>query len=186
MEEIRGAFPDYSIIAIGRKGGNNSEAIPIMFDSNIYECYSNGTFWLSQAPDSVGSIGWDAKHPRIATWAILKNKNSERLICVVNTHLDHVGKNARLEGVKLIKRRMKNIAEEMPILLCGDMNCSAISQPYYSVLNDEYLMYNAYQIAKNRKNQVDVEEINIPKEEKKDGVYLTDHCPVVANIGCLK
>lgn len=213
MRYLVRALTEYDCVGDSPKVVTGEEYLPIFYKRTEYECLESGTFWLSETPDSAGSKGWDGKHTRRATWAQLKSPQNGRIFCVVNTHLDHVGKIARLEGMKLIKKQMKDIAAEMPVLLCGDMNFNAISASYYSALNDEFLMYNAYQIAKDRKgvnysyhafgkalpeekrsmidyifvtNQVDVEEINIPKEEEKDGVYLTDHCPVVVNICFLK
>lgn len=211
LKYLAKVLSEYNLIGDSPKVVKGEEYLPIFYKKTDFVCVDNGTFWLSEYPDSLGSKGWDGKHTRRATWAKFKSIQNDRSFCVVNTHLDHVGKVARLEGIKLIKRRMKTIAEKMPILLCGDMNFSAITQSYYSVLNDDFLMYNAYQIAKTRKGvnyshhafgkvfpeekrsmidyifvtkEVEVKDINIPKEEKKDGVYLTDHCPVIATI-CL-
>jgi len=33
----------------------------------------DGTFWLSETPEKVGSKGWDAALPRIMTWVKLKD-----------------------------------------------------------------------------------------------------------------
>ena len=181
---------------------------PILYRKNFFTCLDEGTFWLSETPDSVGSKGWDGKHPRRATWVKLKCKKNGKAFCVVNTHLDNVGKIARQKGMELIKHRLKPTSNSIPVVLCGDMNFASISTAYYSALNDEFLMYDAYQVAKVRKgvrysfhrfgkkpiekrgmidfifvtNQFEVKEIDIPKEEEQNGSYLTDHCPVVANL----
>ena len=91
------------------------------------------------------------------------------------------------------------------------MNCSAISQPYYIALNDYFLMYDAYHVANNRKGvtysyhgfgnrplnkreicdfifvtkDVNVTGIDIIKEQKVNGIYMTDHCPIVALVSVL-
>ena len=135
-------------------------------------------------------------------------KKSNRTFCVVNTHLDHVGFVARQKGMELIKHRLKSTSNSIPVVLCGDMNFSSTSSAYYCALNDEFMMYDAYQVAKVRKgvtysfhgfgnrpiekrrmidfvfitNQLEVKEIEIPKEEKMNGSFLTDHCPIIVKI----
>ena len=181
---------------------------PILYRKKVFTCLDEGTFWLSETPDSVGSKGWDGKHSRRATWAKLKSRKTGKSFCVVNTHLDNVGKVARQKGMELIKRRLKSTSDSIPVVLCGDMNCSSSSTTYRSALNDEFMMNDAYQVAKVRKgvsysfhrfgknpvekrgmidfifvtNQFEVKYIYIPKEEKRNGSYLTDHCPVVTNL----
>ena len=59
--------------------------------------------WLSESR-KPGSVGFDAKLPRIATCLVLldlfsTNKNK---ILIVNTHLDHMEKLARQKGVEII------------------------------------------------------------------------------------
>lgn len=185
------------------------EYVPIFYKRNKYVCIGNGTFWLSETPYNPGSKGWDAKHVRRLSWVKLKDKKSGITFIVANTHLDHVGKIARLNGMKLIKKKLKRLASENPVILCGDMNCRAISRTYYAALNDEFTMYNSYQIAKVRNgvtytyhaygnklpvdsrnmidfifvtSQIAIDSVDIPKEEHIKGVYISDHCPVMTEI----
>lgn len=186
------------------------EYLPIFFKREIFECLDSQTFWLSETPDSCGTKGWDGKHPRRATWVKLKHKSSGKVFVILNTHLDHVGKDARQKGMELIKLRLKPISEILPVVICGDMNCLSSSSVYYSALNDEFMMYDAYHVATKRRgvtyshhgfgkrpvekrnmidyifvtSQFEVNEIDIPVEKKVNGVYLSDHCPIIATL-CL-
>ena len=209
MNYLTSVLTEYEYVGNNPKIVKGEEYLPIFYSRKDFSCLGYGTFGLSETPEITGSIGWDSKNPRRVTWVTLMNLHNKKFFCVVNTHLDHVGKDARLNGMKLIKKRMKKIAEEMPVIICGDMNCSATSLPYYSALNDDFVMYNAYQIAKQRKgviythhafgeiqpverrnmidyifvtNQIEVDDIDIPQEKKINGAYLTDHCPVIASI----
>ena len=81
-----------------------------------------GTFWLSETPDRP-SLGWDAACRRTATWALMKDKTSGRKFWYVNTHLDHVGKEARKNGLALIVQRIQDINPKgYPMVLTGDFN----------------------------------------------------------------
>lgn len=198
---------------VGNKPQNvaGEEFVPIFYNIRDFDCLNSGTFWLSETPDSASTKGWDGKNVRRATWAIIKSKRNGSSLCVVNTHLDHKGEEARIQGMRLIKERFKQIANELPILICGDINCSAISQPYFIALNDYFLMYDAYHVANNRKGvtysyhgfgnrplnkreicdfifvtkDVKVTGIDIIKEQKINGIYMTDHCPIVALVSVL-
>ena len=184
------------------------EYLPIFYSNNEFDYIDDGTFWLSENPDSVGSKGWDAAIVRRVTWVKLKSKYTDKELIVVNIHLDHKGPKSRVSSIKLIKKRMIGIAGNLPVIICGDMNCEQGSQSYYAALNDDFIMYDAYQIAKRRngvvytyhafglqpiekRKMVDyifvtkdfiVDEINISVESPINNIYLTDHNPVIADI----
>ena len=83
-----------------------------------------GTFWLSETPEKP-SMGWDAACYRTATWALMKCKKTGNKFYFVNTHLDHVGVDARRNGLKLIVDRISQINPEgYPMVLTGDFNMS--------------------------------------------------------------
>ena len=68
-------------------------------------------------------MGWDAACFRTATWALLKDKASGKKYYYVNTHLDHVGWEARKNGMKLIVDRIDNINPKgLPMVVTGDFN----------------------------------------------------------------
>lgn len=184
------------------------EYLPIFYNNNEFDYLDDGTFWLSETPDSVGSKGWDATIVRRVTWVKFKSKHTDKELIVANTHLDHKGPISRVFSIKLIKKRMVDIAGDLPIIICGDMNSEQGSQTYYAALNDDFIMYDAYQIAKRRngvvytyhafgrqsevkRKMVDyifvskdiiVNEIDIPVEFPINNIYLTDHNPVIANL----
>ena len=182
------------------------ELVPIFYKADRYICKNTGTFWLSETPLAKGSKGWDSANPRRATWIILEEKASGLCFHIINTHLDHQGQRARIESVGLIKEISKEWTDDNPIILCGDMNFTSISQPYYNTLNQSYMMFDAYHISERRegvnytfhrfgKNQIEnrhivdyifvtnkvlVKSIIIPEEKKANGVYMSDHNPVIA------
>jgi endonuclease/exonuclease/phosphatase family metal-dependent hydrolase len=81
-----------------------------------------GNFWLSETPE-VPSKGWDAACFRTATWALLKDKRYKKFYYYVNTHLDHIGQEARAKGLSLIVDRIDDINPEgYPMILTGDFN----------------------------------------------------------------
>ena len=74
------------------------------------------------------SKGWDAQLNRICTWAVLRNKETGESYAHFNTHLDHVGAQARLNSVQII---LDKIAElNLPTVCTGDFNVSEGSEVY--------------------------------------------------------
>ena len=207
MKDIHKGLSEYSIIR--RENKEKRADAPILYKKSAYKKMAQGTFWLSEFPDSVGFIGWDGRHPRFVNWVVLRNRKTGKEFCVANTHLDNAGRKAREEGIKLLKNRLASLAAQYPIILMGDMNSSeADSAVYQPALHDTFELHDTYSMAKRREgvdysfhgfgkrvmdkrkrvdyifvsDRIDVNTINIPKEEQQQGTYLSDHCPVISNI----
>lgn len=139
VRDLQTMLPDYDYVGVGRKdGGINGELNPIFFDTKRFHAHFQGTFWLSTTPDQPGSIGWDAALPRIATWVILTEKTSQQELLVVNTHLDHVGSEAREQSALLLKEKILEIAQGRPFVLLGDFNTTPNQKPY-TLLTEKWL-----------------------------------------------
>ena len=115
--------PGYKSVGVGREDGKHEgEHMSIFYNKKTTKLLKWGTFWLSETPD-VPSIGWDAACRRTATWAFFRHKATGRKFLMVNTHLDHVGKQARIKGMALILDRIKELNPEgLPVVLTGDFN----------------------------------------------------------------
>lgn len=115
--------PGYKGIGVGREDGRKEgEIMAIFYNKKTIKLIKWGTFWLSETPEKP-SKGWDAACFRSATWALMKDKASGRKFYYVNTHLDHVGWEARKNGLKLIVDRIAEInPENYPMILTGDFN----------------------------------------------------------------
>ncbi|MDO3411958.1 endonuclease/exonuclease/phosphatase family protein [Saccharibacillus sp. CPCC 101409] len=125
LEELERELPGYDRIGEGRLGGIQDEHCAIFYRKNEFEPLEQGQFWLSETPESVGSLGWDSDYPRICTWGRFRHLASGSEIRVYNTHLDHIGETARIEGAKLVAAAMLRHKEQRPGsfgILMGDMN----------------------------------------------------------------
>lgn len=116
-------FPDHSFVGVGRLDGKRAgEFAPILFRTDRYTLLASGHFWLSPSPDVPGSRGWDAACERLATWARLRDSVSGRTVLIVNTHLDHVGQQARLNSARLIRRQIDLLRDGADVIVTGDFN----------------------------------------------------------------
>lgn len=110
----------------GRSGPDEEdEACTLLWRRARFEPLARGTFWLSPEPERVASRGWDAALPRICTWARLRDLHTGVTFVFANTHLDHRGREARLESARLIAHRF----EDEHVLLVGDFNAGESSEP---------------------------------------------------------
>jgi len=137
VDALEEAFPDYTLVGAGRDDGDRGgEFVPILFRTKLFQPIRSGHVWLSEQPERVGSVGWDAALPRMATWVVLAFKGSQlNQICFVNTHFDHRGKRARLGSAKLI-RQMLEIRAGRAFVVMGDFNCGPGSAPYRELTDD--------------------------------------------------
>ncbi len=139
-EELRAAFPDYRMTGVGRDDGRQAGEMCAIFTRNDrYEVLDQGTFWLSESPEVVGSKGWDAALPRIATWVRLHDRLCEPdTLFVFNAHFDHIGEIAREKSGQLLRMRIGAIAGTDPVILMGDFNDPAApTSPSYQALMAE-------------------------------------------------
>jgi endonuclease/exonuclease/phosphatase family metal-dependent hydrolase len=128
LSDMKSLLPGYEVIGVGRKDGKEQgEYSALWFKKSRFSLVKSGYFWLSQTPDVPGSLGWDGACERIATWAILKDKTTNKSLFVLNTHLDHVGKVARRESVKLLLNSINRIGQKLPVIVTGDFNSSPSS-----------------------------------------------------------
>lgn len=145
IDYIHQECPEYASYGIGRDDGKEEgEHMSIFYKKDKFELLSSETFWLSETPE-VPSFGWDAACRRTATSVLLKHKKTGKKLFYVNTHLDHVGDTARLEGLKLIVERIKSMNPDgLPLILTGDFNMMPKQKP---ILELDKMMNSARRFA---------------------------------------
>lgn len=195
-------LPDYDSIITFRDTSVVSEGCPIFFSKNLYNLVDKGSFWLSKTPDKM-SKDWDSACYRVCSYAILQDKESEKKFVVFNTHLDHVSEEARIEGIKVVLKKIEEFGG-YPAMLMGDFNAEEDTATYKSateIFNDaKYLAEKAEGIHsatyQNWGTQLEREPIDYLMISKKgfdvesfkvvdrtfDGVYASDHFPIVAEL----
>jgi endonuclease/exonuclease/phosphatase family metal-dependent hydrolase len=207
LNDLKERLPQYAAIGVGRADGKeDGEYSAIFYKRGKFEEEKSGTFWLSETPDVVGSKGWDGACERIATWAILKEKNTGRRLFFINTHLDHIGKVARREGVKLLLERAKAESNGLPAIITGDFNASPESEVIQHLLADgkffdtRLLAPSVPEISGTFHDfgKISVEQRHIidyifvsgditvntcaAVPEKRENIYLSDHTPVIVSV----
>jgi endonuclease/exonuclease/phosphatase family metal-dependent hydrolase len=167
-----------------------------------------GTFWLSETPDKP-SFGWDAACRRVVSWAILRERKTGKEIAVFNTHFDHKGQEARKNSAKLLVSKINEIAGKRPVIVTGDFNGKPDSEPITIILDakNPIALINTSKVAQitygpvwtfhnfgktplPERTEIDyvfiTKHFSVPKygvlAEAIDGIYLSDHCPVMVEL----
>jgi len=115
------------------EGGMQGEACPIFWNRDRFDRIHAETLWLSPTPKMVGSIGWDAELPRVATVVVLHDRQTEKVIRVINSHFSHIGEAAREASAHILSMRMAGSEADVNILM-GDFNAKPDS-PALNLLN---------------------------------------------------
>ena len=116
----------------------------VFFEQNFKDYKWTGDFaailWNKKTVTLQKSGSFD-----VATWALFKDKETGKKFYFVNTHLDHVGKEARKLGLKLIVDRIDEInPEKYPMVLTGDFNIKPDNE---ALIDLEEKMQSARKIA---------------------------------------
>lgn len=210
LNDLKASLPEYNTIGVGRLDGKEKgEHCAILYKKERFKEIKSGNFWLSETPEVAGSMGWDGACERVATWIILEDISSKRQLFVINSHLDHVGKQARIKGVALLLKEAKVLSAGLPIIMTGDFNATPDSNVIKHVVdssNPDHLMHSK-DVAGTKSDQAwtfhDFGRIPVEKREfidyifvspginvinhsvipeKLDGTFITDHSVVTAQI----
>lgn len=205
---LKQALPDYDFVGVGRDDGKKKgEYAPVFFRKADFELLKTQTVWLSETPQKVGSKGWDAALPRIATFAVLKHKSAGITMLLGNAHYDHVGALARKNSGAVIHEYISDIRSEMklPLLVVtGDFNCLPQSVPFKAIESGNVL-FDTHSLTENRvgpnstwngfravqpDRRIDYVFVNkgitvlqhLTDAAKVNGRYPSDHLPVIVKI----
>ena len=128
INDMETALPQYHNVGVGRDGIGKGESSNIFYKKDRFKVVVSTTFWLSETPEKI-SKGWDAQFNRVCTYALFKDTKTKKLFWVFNTHLDHMGDEARTNGILLILSKIKNLnTKNYPVLFMGDFNSQPTSE----------------------------------------------------------
>ena len=130
LNDLTSTLEDYAYVGVGREDGKTKgEYSPVFYRKSALNLLESDTFWLSETPEQI-SVGWDAAHERICTFARFEHRQTKKQLWVFNTHFDHVGVMARVEAANLILKKIKQLNPEgLPTIVTGDFNLTPETQP---------------------------------------------------------
>lgn len=125
----------YACVTQHRDEDPDSEASAVFYLKDKFDLVDSGTIWLSDTPDTPYTKYEDSGCTRIATWATLKMKETDKIYTHINTHLDHVSDEARVMQVKVLNGKIRELSEKgYPVICTGDFNADEKSIVYEEML----------------------------------------------------
>jgi endonuclease/exonuclease/phosphatase family metal-dependent hydrolase len=199
-------LPGYQYVGVGRDDGEEAgEHTAVFYQAEKFKVLDHGDFWLSETPEKP-SMGWDGTccH-RMCTWVYFEHIKSGEKFYFFNTHFDHQAVIARKESSKLILKKIKEIADDQPVIFMGDLNGDHDSDWYKTlknseILRDTYLMadnpyaqngsFNGFG-SRNETNRI-IDHVFVSKHFSVDqwgiltdtyhGKFPSDHFPIMVKI----
>lgn len=200
MRYISSQFKDlYTYVGKGKDDGEiKGEFSPVFYNKNKFDLLKSGNFWLSETPDTP-SLGWDGAENRTCAYALLCDKITNEKFAVLNTHLDHIGATAMIEGVKLVAEKALSFTDIKTIVM-GDFNVTPDSVTYQKMIDSGFSdsrsiasesdNINSFHNFGRTSKMIDfiftknISAVNkvTTATDKINGMYPSDHYPVVAYI----
>ncbi len=184
--------------------GPFSEYSAVYYLKDKYNLIDSGTIWLSETPEKKYSVSYDSACRRIATWAVLENKQTGERYTHLNTHLDHVLESTRESQANVLLNKLNELQSNGKVICTGDFNTESTSNVYKNMtaVTDDSM------VTAKQKNEIgntfhgygdkdeeehgpidfifvtkgtEVERYNIIRNTV-DGMYPSDHYPIVTDI----
>lgn len=184
LEDVIKRLPQYNYVGVGRTDGKKKgEYTPIFYRKDRFVALDKGHFWLSETPDVAGSKGWDAAIERVASWVKLKEKKTGKIFMAVNTHFDHVGKQARVESAKLIMKKIQEIVQDKPAAVTGDFNITNKNEAYTTMVSSPFKMNDALVVSPQhhgvRYTFNGYKQVDPAKASQIDFIFITPQIEVI-------
>ena len=183
--------------------GYDSEQSAVFYLKDKYNLIDEGTIWLSETPEVKYSKSFDSACHRVATWAVLENKETGERYTHLNTHLDHVLEETRMAQIDVLINKLKELEKNSIVFCTGDFNTEPTSKTYEKMLqaasdaavvaesSDEGITYHDYGRAEEgaagpidyifTTKGTSVATFKIIRNTAKD-MYPSDHYPIVADV----
>ncbi len=206
-EDLRELLPQYDYYGVKRGGDDtekNSEINGIYYLKDKFELLESDTFWISLTPEKESRFE-GAGCNRICSFVVLKNKSTDLVLAVFNTHLDNVSLEAQNLGGALIAEKSDELKKEygeISTVITGDFNQYA-DGPAVKVLEEKGFV-NACNTVENGKTTTtyqgwgkDYYEAPIDfiftyksaqisnytvHNQKMDGSFVSDHFMITAEL----
>ena len=144
FEDLNGRILGARYAAVGeyRDSGTDksNEGCFIYYNKDKYQVVKSGTIWLSESAEKYSKHS-ESNYARIATYALLENKETGEEYVHVNTHLEHdhtsekKTNSAAVSGAEQIVQLLNSSFPNTPAVITGDFNQLKDSAPYNVFIN---------------------------------------------------
>lgn len=204
---LKEALDDYYVIGCGRSETLEDEQMAVAYRKDRWNLISMETFWLSPTP-YVPASRYEEQSicPRTCTEAVFEDLQEKKILRVNNLHLDHEGMAARKLGLVQVLKKVDaaQLFPDAPVILTGDFNAEPDAEEirvieewpeYENAVEEVGITYHGYGASKGQgqidhmyiRNRESAKDRLVCRavgkwEDKQDGVWLSDHYPVWAEL----
>jgi endonuclease/exonuclease/phosphatase family metal-dependent hydrolase len=123
LKNFESIMVDYQIIDQHRSWIRERMYPSFYLRTGKFEILRSDDLWLSETPEVAGSISFGSSFPRLMTWMKIQPKNTEHNLFIVNTHLDHVRPQTRIEQTKVLIQEIQSRRDQRyRLIIMGDFN----------------------------------------------------------------
>lgn len=161
LRDLLSRMPGYAMVGWARDDGKEKgEYTPIIYKTERFYVEACGNYWLTDTPEKVSRIDGVA-HNRIATWAVMQDKQTGARFIYTNTHLSYETPEAKFIQIGYLKKYMKEVQDKygsaLPHFLTGDFNMTRIETTtngtnYNYVLNYQLVLKDMWTTARKKSN----------------------------------
>jgi endonuclease/exonuclease/phosphatase family metal-dependent hydrolase len=205
LKDFESLLKDYRIVDLHRSWIKERMYPSLFIRKEAFEYIKSEDLWLSETPEVAGSFSFESTFPRLMTWMMVQPKNSKTNMLVVNTHLDHVKKETRINQVKVLSQEIKKIWDKKSsLVIMGDFNDAPDSEVRENLmaefpdLQDSWRLFNSVEETSHHsfsgecQNGSRIDWILLDRSAKVleclmekstfEGQYPSDHFPIVCHI----
>lgn len=205
LKEFESLLGDYEIIDHHRSWIKERMYPTFFVKRGVLDVVRSDDWWLSSTPEIAGSLSFGSAFPRLMTWMRVHPRESEKRLLVVNTHLDHLRRETRLEQIKVLVNEIWRLKEPgCKLVIMGDFNDAPESEvrstltQKFPELQDSWPLFNKteetshHRFDGNEEKGTRIDWILVDKSitvqecflDKRtiNGYYPSDHFPVVCKI----
>ena len=209
-EFLNNYLTDYIILGHGRNADLKGEGLSFAYRKDSVEALFFESFWLSPTPYVPASRYKNQSDcPRICPHIVVKHKDMKAPISLYNVHLDHIGEEARIEGIRQIVDMISEYKKKMdcPTFILGDFNAYPDSETvsflkaynnseFVDLSKNTGVTYHAFRGERGIRNgesaKIDyifTDKVTARKpytvtkwEDSQNGIFLSDHYPICLEI----
>lgn len=205
LKEFEDLLVNYEMIDYHRSWIKDRMYPTFFLKKNKFEIIKSLDIWLSETPDIAGSLSFGSAFPRLMTWIKVQPKNSDLNFLLVNTHLDHVKEETRLQQTRVLVSEIEKIqTSNSRLIILGDFNdppegkVRKIILKSFPDLIDGWKLHNASEETSHHAfngecqngsridwiltdQSIQVKNCIFDKRNK-DGKFPSDHFPVICKI----
>lgn len=135
FQTLDSALVEYGSVGVGSAdGGKGGLMNPLFYKKERFDMVRTKTFWLSDMPDSAGSVSWNATSPHVVTWIELVEKNTQDHLFFFNTSFSGNADSTILACTDFFLRAVDSISSGSQFVITGEFNVNRGHDAYEKII----------------------------------------------------